>query len=167
MTLSKTDINRNLKQLKLLYDAASSSRSSNASLHMTFYSKLALLEYCGWLEISIDILIRRIISKVSDPKIVEIGNEWITQNYGFSYKQHFRSLLCKSLGLQKTERILNRLQVSGDLAILESKLNSFKTLRNEAAHNPLNSNHTYRAPDYYVSEVEIVYPIFQKIKKYL
>lgn len=167
MRLSKTKIKHNLNQLKTLYDSEMSSNSANASLHMTFYSKLALIEYCGWLEVTIDILIHRILSKITDPQLIKVGEESVKSNYGFSYQRHFRDLLIKSLGLQKTEKLLNRLRISGDLVILESKLNTFKNLRNEAAHNYFNGVGSYNSPNFYISEVDNIFPIFQKIQKYL
>ncbi len=167
MRLSKRKIKHNLKQLNILYNQEMSSHSANASLHMTFYSKLALIEYCGWLEVTIDILIRRIVSRINDTQLIKVGEESIKSNYGFSYQRHFRDLLIRSLGLQKTEKLLSRLRHSGDLVILESKLNTFKNLRNEAAHNYFDGVGSYNSPNFYIIEVDNIFPIFQKIQKYL
>ena len=163
MRLSKTKIKHNLNQLKILYDRGMASHSSNASLHMTFYSKLALIEYCGWLEVSIDILVHRIISKITDADLIKIGERSVKTNYGFTYDDHFRVLLVKNLGLKNTEILLNKLRSSGDLALLESKLNTFKTLRNEAAHNYFTGVSSYNSPSFYISEVEAIFPIFKQI----
>lgn len=163
MRLSKTKIKHNLNQLKLLYEDASRSSSNEANLHMTFYSKLALIEYCGWLEVSIDILVRRIICKINDAELIRIGENSVKTNYGFTYDNHFRVLLVRNFGLKNTEILLNELRVSGDLALLESKLNTFKTLRNEAAHNYFTGVGAYNAPSFYVSEIDAIFPIFQKI----
>ncbi|UUM26823.1 hypothetical protein NQU59_14210 [Acinetobacter colistiniresistens] len=99
--LSKSKIKHNLKELKVLYDKSAQNTSVNTNLHMIFYSKLALIEYCGWLEVSIDILIRRIMKNINDPDLVKIGEDSIKRNYGFTYDNHFRVLLIKSLGLEK------------------------------------------------------------------
>lgn len=155
--ITKTNIGKNLKELDKLYNL------SNSNMHKIFYSKLALIEYCGWLENSIDILMLRAMKNVNDQSLRRNGEDNIKRNYGFTFSDHFKVLLIKILGLSKTQELIGFLRQSGDFVILEAKLNNLKNLRNEAAHNYYVGNQVYNSPQFYIQELELVYPIFSKI----
>ena len=155
--VTKTNIAKNLKELDKLYNFSSS------NMHKIFYSKLALIEYCGWLENSIDILMFRAMKDVNDPSLKRNGEESIKRNYGFTFSEHFKVLLIKILGLSKTQELIGFLRRNGDFVVLEAKLNNLKTLRNEAAHNYYVGNQVYNSPQFYIQELNLVYPIFSRI----
>ncbi|MGB8809738.1 hypothetical protein ACYU0V_06715 [Acinetobacter sp. X9] len=159
--VTKTKIGKNLKELDKLYNR------SNSNMHKIFYSKLALIEYCGWLENSIDILMFRAMKNISESTLKKDGESNINRSYGFTFSDHFKSLLIKILGLSKTQELILWLKQSGDFVVLESKLNNLKTLRNEAAHNYYIGNQAYHSPQFYIQELHAVYPIFVNIYSFL
>jgi hypothetical protein len=103
-----------------------------------FYSKLAILELCGWIEETMDDIIRNIanirLKKIENQK--ELENNIIRRTHGFEYKNHFREMLIKTIGIINVEK----LEIKVDQAkrqILEATLDALKELRNKEAHTHL------------------------------
>ena len=102
--IGKTSILDNLKRLETLYNE--SARSPKKSL---FYSKLAILELCGWIEESMDDIVRKCANKkLKLDNNQERISEIIEHTYGFSYKNHFRKMLTELIGLINVERLEKR-----------------------------------------------------------
>ena len=127
--ISKTDIENTLIILN-----AKHAISTN-HIETLMYAKLALLELCGWIELSMDDLIRRCaahnLSKNGNIKHIE--DVVIKYNYGFEYKKHFRNMLCSLIGLITFEKI----ELKADqqkLQNLKSALGNLKEPRNKEAH---------------------------------
>ena len=126
-TLSKTYIKVNLRRLDVLFKKAINPRDS------LFFSKLAILELCGWIEISMDAIVRRCAQK--NLKIQanrQSAADIIQGTYSFEYKR-FRKMLIHVLGLnclEKIERRLNPLQLDK----LVADLKSLKINRDNEAH---------------------------------
>lgn len=155
--ISNSDIENSIIELDNLYN-------SNPA-QATYFSKLALLELCGWLEMSMDCIIK----ECSDVKITEqlnkshIENKVIGLTYGFHYDQHFRPMLMKLIGLIKLEQIESPLFTTGELNILESNLGSLNVIRKRAAHTHINgATVSYEAPSKIKQYLTILYPILQK-----
>ncbi len=86
--LAKTYINTNLRRLDVLFKAAINPRDT------LFLSKLAILELCGWIEISMDAIVRRCAKKNLKLQASRQSAEAIIQRtYSFDYQQHFRKML--------------------------------------------------------------------------
>ena len=96
---AKQPIEDLLTELQNLYDNPSD------TVHKDYYSKLALLELCGWLELTQD----EIIKNYSETKLTEQINKdeiqelVIGKTYGCDYKNHFRPMLIKLIGFRQTE----------------------------------------------------------------
>ena len=155
--INNTDIENSINELDQLYN-------SNTA-QATYFSKLALLELCGWLEMSMDCIIK----ECADVKLTEQNNKDHTENkvigmtYGFHYDQHFRPMLMKLVGLIKLEQIENPLIVSGELSVLESHLGSLNQTRKRAAHTHIyGATVTYEAPSKIKQYLTTLYPILQK-----
>lgn len=155
--ISNTDIEISITELDILYN-------SNPA-QATYFSKLALLELCGWLELSMDCIVK----ECSDIKLTEqtnkdhIKNKVIGLTYGFHYDKHFRPMLMKLVGLIKLEQIENPLITSGELNILESNLGSLNETRKRAAHTHIDgATVTYEAPSRIKQYLITLYPILQK-----
>jgi len=101
-------------------------------------SKLALIEFCGWLEEWMDEAVRQINqSTLNDRKWVE---EYIIgRTHGFSYDKHFRRMLCGVLGEHSIRGIENSFEQNnpGDLELIRSSLNTLWRLRCKLAHADL------------------------------
>ncbi len=115
----------------------------------TYFSKLALLELCGWIEQCMD----DIITDCSNSKLTDVTNKTLVQKiivektFGFHYKDHFRPMLMKLVGLVQLEQMETRIDASGDLSILASQLGSLKSSRDKVAHTTVTGvTFTYEAP---------------------
>lgn len=164
----KKDIEKNLNELDKLYNLAFSTKSDQS--HLIFYSKLAVIEYCGWLEHSIDLIILRAMkNKLKELELEKILNESIRLNYGFSYDNNFRKLLINSIGLEKTDRLIRYLKSNNSYYPLQSHLNTLKAVRNKAAHTYYTEGAaiSYDSPSVVKGYLVLIYPIFKDIYKYL
>jgi hypothetical protein len=103
-----------------------------------FYSKLSILELCGWIEESMDNIIRccgnRNLKDRTNRQLVEKGI--IKRTYGFEYNRHFRKMLIQVVGLIAFERLERRMD-SSKLQLMKSALGSLRTLRDTEAHTHL------------------------------
>lgn len=163
--ITKELILSNLRKLDELY-----LNSSSDEIEPILYSKLALIEYCGWLECSIDIIMNKIVDYVQNNDLRKIGKSAIKKVAGFSYDNHFIILLIQTFGIVNTDKFYQEFQEGGKLDILRSKLNNVDliTARNKAAHTyHSDSNNSYNAPNLYVSDVEKIHEIFVDIYNYI
>jgi len=155
--INVTDITNTVNDLDALYN-------SNP-LQATYFSKLALLELCGWLELTMD----SIVLDCANAKLTEQSNKdhmeksVVGMTYGFHYDQHFRPMLMKIVGLIKLEQIESGLIASGEMSILESQLGSLHQTRKRAAHTNINgATVTYEAPSKIKQYLAALHPILQK-----
>jgi len=126
--LAKTYISANLRGIETLYNSATSPRKS------LFYSKLAILELCGWIEVSMDRMVecsasRNLKNRVN---IVGVGSR-IKRTYGFDYERHFRELVVSVIGLKSVEKVERSLDVT-KFSRLTAALTALKTNRDNQAH---------------------------------
>ncbi len=131
-----------------------------------YFSKLAVLEYCGWIEESFDNIIRRSVKqKLKTMEFRQMLERTVIGNtYGFQYKKDFRPMLTKSVGLQNSEALESFLKNSGGFEMLISELDSMKLHRNTAAHTWVSdANQTYPAPSLIKGSLEKVHPILRSI----
>jgi hypothetical protein len=127
--IAKTYIEQNLKDLERRYGKAKTRKEP------LFLSKLAVLELCGWLEISIDDLVCRAVRRsVRDAAVIQnFETDVVKPVYGFHYKKHFRKMMCSAIGeinVHEIERSMDQLK----LQQLISELNALTTNRNALAH---------------------------------
>ncbi len=153
----KKHILTTIQQLDKLYNAAPTTEA-------TFYSKLAIIELCGWIEHSMD----NIADNFANRYLTSIPFKDIFSNikkgtYGFEYKKNFRKMLGNTVGLHNMEAIELTLTATGEIAILEATLTTLKTLRDDAAHTFIGATTTYQAPSVTKSQLLTVYPILRKI----
>lgn len=152
--IRKTEILKNLKRLEKLYTA------SNFSLDSEFYSKLAILELCGWIEISMDEIISKSCSrKIKCTKNVNhINGEVIKRNYSFDYEAHFRRMLIQVIGLIGIEQLEKHVD-NTKFALLCSTLTTLKIYRDQEAHTHISNKTTRRinAPSLTISQFSIIY----------
>lgn len=155
-----------LKTLTFLDESFSSALSSPSPEQAVFFSKLAILEYCGWIEEAFDQIIRRSVKgQLRSQEFRQILETSIIGNtYGFQYKKHFRTMLTRAVGLSKAEIIEKYLKDSGQFHILVSELENIKKDRDSAAHTWIDgATRTYPAPSFTKSKFKRVYPILRGI----
>lgn len=161
--ITKKHILKTLNGLDLRFNEALSTSTPEDSV---YFSKLATLEYCGWIEETFDNIVRRSVK--NQLKTIEfkqmLDNAVIGNTHGFQYKEDFRPMLTRAVGLKNMEAIEKHLKDSSQYDILISELSSIKTHRNNAAHTWINGpTRTYPAPSLIKSKFEIVYPIMKGI----
>lgn len=135
-----------------------------------FYSKLALMEYCGWIECSIDLIMMRVTEADYTAVISSTGKSFLKSINNFSYKDHFIKILVQVLGMANAEKLVEYFKESGELDALEAKLDNteLKKNRNIAAHTYHRDNSiSYDAPNIFISEVNNFFDIFTKIAVYI
>ena len=130
--INKRQIQGNLEQLNNLY--------SNSRGHMRplFFSKLAILELCGWVEESMDDVIetcaKRHLRQPSNMTFVE--KQVVKRTHGFDYEQHFRSMLVQLIGIIDLERLETHLD-NTKFDTMKSALSSLRESRDKQAHTHL------------------------------
>jgi hypothetical protein len=124
----KTAIQTTLNDLDRLF------RKEQKATKQVFYSKLALMELCGWIEITMDKIIRSASKKhLSDTKHIKIVEDAIRYNSNFNYDKNFKPLLVHVIGFKNIEVIEKRVD-QHKFVHMKAALDYLKTPRNSAAH---------------------------------
>lgn len=96
----KSTITKTLTDLDRLFN-----KESNPTKQL-FYSKLALMELCGWIEITMDAIIEKAYKKnISQPCNIKIVQNIIKKNSNLHYDTNFKSMLTYVIGLSLIEKI--------------------------------------------------------------
>lgn len=141
--IAKSYIKSTLEELNQLYNSASSQKKA------IYFSKLAVLELCGWIEeVFDDIIIRHSKRNLRLPVNKLYTQERIVNpNYGFDYKKNIRPMFIGLIGLIQMEKLEKELEKTGKITLLKSYLGSLRVTRNKAAHTHLRGvTVTYNAP---------------------
>ena len=141
--VNKAAIARNLSELDSRYK-----RRSRNPRDPLYCSKLSLIELCGWIEVTMDSIIRRCAKKhVKDAgNLVHVEKRIIQRTHSFSYSEHFRDMLIRVIGLANVERLERNLDPI-KFELLKSSLGTLKEERDRAAHTHLsNVTQTLSAP---------------------
>lgn len=153
----KQHILSTIKKLDRLYNAAPTTEA-------TYYSKLAIIELCGWIEHSMDNIADNFANRhLTSVPFNDMFNNIKKTTNGFEYKKNFRKMLSNTIGLHNMEAIELTLIATGEIGILEATLTTLKTLRDSAAHTFIGATTTYQAPSVTKSQLLTVYPILKKI----
>lgn len=150
--ISKTYIQENLRNLDRAYKNAQKPKP------LYYFSKLAILELCGWIEVSMDDIIlrhcNRHLSLPQNRKFVE--KDIVKRTYGFDYNNHFRAMLIRLVGIIEIERIESDTDPVVQ-ALFVSNLTSLKTLRDSLAHTYTKTLGTIDAPEITRARFEPLY----------
>lgn len=159
--ISKGLIETLIEELEVLYDAPIDPE------HKKFYSKLALMELCGWLESSMD----QIVEGYSANELFESENQEhfrtnvIGKTYGFDYKIHLRPMLIYLIGLKGMEELEANLKAQGDFQILTSELSTLWGMRRRAAHTTIvGVTPTYQSPSTIKNHLITLYPLLTTLE---
>ena len=159
--LRYTNVRLSLELLDRQYRAEQGSGSSKM---LIMYSKLAVLECCGWFEESFDEIavncVRSKLRKKCDRKDLEAK---IKTTYGFEYKSKFRPLLIYGLGICKVLEIEKEIDRNGDLAVFQGILSNLNAQRQIAAHTTSNGvTQSFPDPSTMLSNYNRTLPIIKK-----
>ena len=155
-----TDILSTLNRLEQEYTSCSDNQMP------VLYSKLAVLELCGWIEQSVDtILYEYVDNNILDPDCKKKIKSIIKKNNGFNYDRNLFPLFCSVLGINNFENIID--------TIPQVHFQNFKTItenytdeRNKAAHTdtPLGTARKYNAPSQVINDFNLIKPAIQIIE---
>lgn len=149
-----------IEELDKLYNKARSQKKA------IYYSKLALLELCGWIEESMDDIVlsygNRTLKQKSNKEYIK--KQIVPWVHGFQYQQHFRPMLMSVIGIRNLERVETKLEYNGgQVSRLSSFLGNLKSDRNDAAHTFLKGiTRTYNAPSRTKGDFLSIYPILKE-----
>jgi len=161
----KKHIEKTLKKLDVKYNNALLSADPQEA---TYYSKLATLEYCGWIEESMDLIARRSVKgKIKTNTFQQIFDNSIIGNiHGFQYVRHFRQMMIRTIGIINMEKLEKHLISTNKLDVLKNELDAVRTDRNDAAHTWISGvTKSYPAPSVTLNRLKILYPILRDIYK--
>lgn len=153
-------INNTLTQLDGVYTS-----TTDTNL-LQLYSKLAVLELSGWIEVSFDTLCqdyvnRRIVIPDNQNRIMQI----VTKHYGYSYESNIYPMMCSVLGINNWENVLDGFPTV-DFINFKSILGTYKRLRDPAAHTNTVAGvtPTFRAPSAVMVDFNQIKPAFQYLE---
>lgn len=153
-------IQNTLKRLNAEYNAC------NDEHLPVLFSKLAVLEFCGWIETSIDnILITYVDNTIVKDDTVKRIKEIINQNYGFKYNKNLFPLFCSVLGIKNYEIVIGAMS---DVSFenFKSLLGTYSIERDSAAHTdtPKGTTKTYKAPSSVLHAFNLIKPAIQTLE---
>ena len=150
--IAKRYILSNLKRINTLYGAAGAT-----SREPMFYSKLAILELCGWIEEAMDSIALSLAQRhLREPDNGKYVASAVKRTYGFDYDEHFRKMLIQVVGIIRIEKLEKKLDPI-KWAQLKSTLGALKGQRNIEAHTHLRVIRTLNAPSVTLQNFEKVY----------
>lgn len=158
-------LKRDIKNLLLELDSYYNDEPHPRSTH---YSKLALMELCGWIEESLDKIARRCVkNKILTAQYEDIMNSIVKNNYGFNYKRNFRKMMLQTIGVVKMEELEIQLNNTGKIGLLNATLDNLTIERNKAAHSTNAAVMlTFQAPSITLNQLEQIYPILRQMYSY-
>lgn len=153
-------IESSLKELDKLYNESSSQKKA------IYFSKLALIELCGWIEESVDDILRthanRNLKEVINKNNYE--KQVIKRTHGFQYDQNIRPMFIQLIGLIHTEKLERKLERRALITLLRNYFSNLKTARNEAAHTHLKGiTRTYNAPSHTINDYTNILSVLKEI----
>ncbi len=164
---SKVEIEKLLNELDNFYNQPYCSNE-----HAQLYSKIALLELCGWLEVTLDEIVKNYALDTAVPKLTKPKNvEYLKENVirktsGFKYDRNFRPMLIHTIGIIGVEKLEK--ECEADLQNLKSVLGTIEKERDVAAHTSIAGvTSTYDSPSVIKNKLNQLCPILEKIEKEL
>lgn len=170
--VEKTQIKNNLNQLSILYE------KSRGVKKKAFYSKLAILELCGWIEYSVDDIVRTYASNhLTSSDNVELIKETIRSTSSFAYnynsrERHFRSMLVDLIGIINLEKLETVIRKKGNFEKMRSSISALKIRRDKLAHTYLAKTADVQevienidSPSVTIGRLDDIYPGLKEIER--
>ena len=156
--ITKSYLFKTLNRLDKLYN------DSTSDDQKIFYSKLALIELCGWIEETMDDIVlrcaKRCLKSEANQKFID---KTIGDTYSFGYEA-FRKMLMMVIGLATLEKIEEKLENTGKISALKGDLGNLKKSRNRAAHTHTKGTlRTYDAPSKTKHDFDRIYALLTEL----
>ena len=140
--------------------------SSTDTQMSVLLSKLGVLELCGWIETSVDIMLYEYVSShIIDNDCKKGIEKIIKKNNGFHYDNNLFPLFCSVLGINNWENVLDVVSPT-DFFNLKSITHNYTEERNKAAHTdtPVGTTRSYKAPSDVVHDFSLIKPAIQTLE---
>lgn len=151
--INKSQIQNNLVQINRLY------RRYIGDKKGLYYSKLAILEACGWIEESMDDIVLSCAKRhlVDADNFVFVKKRIVKRTTSFDYDDHFRQMLMQVLGIIAIERLESNFD-QRKFTNMKSALTTLKRRRDEQAHTHIKgTTMTIDAPSVTIRHFQNVY----------
>jgi len=157
--INKTEIQSNLTQLDNLYKRAKTLKKGS------FYSKLAILELCGWIEESMDDVVGCCATRhLKEPDNLKLVKRTIKSTHSFEYDSNFKEMLASVIGIINVEKLERNLDQK-KFQQMRAALHSLKERRDPQAHTHLvGTTSTLDAPSFTYGRFLDVYPGLKDIE---
>ena len=120
-----------------------------------YYSKLALIELCGWIEVTIDSIFEKQARRILSSSDLASFQNKLTNIFGFEYSS-FRSLLIQLYGRQVTEKIEREIDPTV-LQKMKASMKYLKPVRDVSAHTYIRKTAVMDAPSAIMGHFEDLY----------
>ncbi len=160
MPIYKKYILEDLLLINSLYDGATGPNSAKTKV---FYSKLAVIEVCGWVEQSLDAIAERASAGAVHTRTARNEKtEAVKRTYGFDYERNFIRMVSRLTGVHALDRMDAHLTSRGERHTLLSLLSTLKSERDSLAHTHVaGTTRTYTSPSVAISHAETLFPILR------
>jgi len=160
--ITKSYLFKTLNWLDQLYDDPTADNQKTSS-----YSKLALIELCGWIEETMDDIVlrcaKRCLKSPANQKFIK--DEIIKPNSNFQYEA-FRKMLMIVIGLATLEKIEKKSEKTDKISTLKGYLGNLKKSRNLAAHSHTKGTlTTYDAPSETKYNFDRIYALLTELSR--
>lgn len=160
LVVNYTDIESKLRRLDIEYNKS----IIDPDLPI-FFSKLAVLEFSGWIEDSVDSIVYDYIDgHILDPIVIQTIKKNIRGNYGFNYYSNLFKVFTAVLGVNAWENIEDKLKPQY-LVDLINVTSTYSGIRNKAAHSSVVVMNTFVSPSATIAAYNRVKPAFMLIEK--
>lgn len=162
--IAKSYIKASLVELDKLYTKASSQKKA------IYFSKMALIELCGWIEDTLDDIALKHASRklIDDVNKKHYAKNIVRRNSGFEYDINVRPMFISLIGLIELEKLEIKLEKTAKITLLKNDLKNLKPTRNDAAHTHLRGiTKTYNAPSLTIGYFNNICTILEIIDKEL
>ena len=149
--------------LKIIDQEYEKSMIKSDRLVPVMYSKLAIVELCGWIEEGFDEIarnsVRRKLRTKASRRLLE---KKIKRTHGFEYDSNAQQLIGFALGTVRLIELEKKLERKGRLTELKAQLSELHSQRNLATHNYIRGTTlTLQAPSTTLNRFEKIYPILE------
>lgn len=124
------------------------------------YSKLAVIEFCGWIEVSIDTLAKDYLNNsILDHSLKGKVESFINGHYGFNYEKNILPIICSAIGASNWENIIDACSVR-DFNNFLTVLGNYKRMRDSAAHTNvvIGVTKTFFSPSVVLNDLKKISP---------
>ena len=156
-------------------------QSTNYKLELSMLSKFSVIEFCGWIEVSMDSILKAYLKlKVKNNKaVLDEANYDVDRVYGCDPQKHIRPMVRQVLGAKSFAQYVKKFsdldRICASVDLIGGKPSSSclavgakpQLKRNVAAHTCLmpSTQAYFNAPSKVMHELKLVHPLLWNFRK--